>query len=46
MSVLVHGVAPSQMQYFAFAKLHKVPISPFLQLLNVLLNSSPALQHL
>lgn len=44
--VLSHKVIPTLIQDFAFAfvKLYKVSINPFIQDAEVLLNSSPALQ--
>lgn len=42
----VHGVVPPKVQdmTFAFAELHKVPVKPFLQPLQLPLNGRPALQ--
>ena len=44
-TVRLHGMIPSQAQDFAlaFADLHEVPLSPFLQSVHIPLKSSPAL---
>jgi len=46
--VLVHGVVSPQVQNFAlpFVDLHEVPISPFLQPLQVLLDGSATPWHI
>ena len=43
--ILVHGVVPPQVQdlALAFVELHEVPVSPFLQLVEVTLHGSTTL---